>query len=71
MARSPLMSYEEFRSRVEETLRAAGEPLEWKEIRKRAALPQKFPNNRWVRRLEQDLGLIREKTTRGIRWRLP
>ena len=59
------LSYEEFRDRIRDTLLDES-PLSWTEIRTTARLPQKFPNNVWVRRMEQDIGLIRERDRHGI-----
>jgi hypothetical protein len=45
--------------------------MTWTEIRTAAKLPQMFPNNKWVRRLERDIGLKRNKDVHGIiRWQL-
>ena len=60
------MTYEDFKSAIESTLREAGGPLTWTEIRTTAKLPQKFPNNQWVHQLEKDIGLQRKKDTHGI-----
>lgn len=60
------MPYEEFRNRIAATIRAAGRPLTWTEIRTEAKLPQTLPNNKWVRQMEADMGLIRTKDTHGI-----
>lgn len=68
----PNMTYEEFRDRVKAVLLGAGQPLTWTEIRTRARLPQKYPNNQWVRRMEADLPLVRDRSTKGtIFWRIP
>ena len=66
------LDYEEFRSKVERALLSAGPSgLTWTEVRTQAGLPQAFPNNQWVRRMEQDLGLDRRRDTHGIiHWRL-
>lgn len=65
------MKYEDFRDRVEQTLRRAGGPLTWTEIRTAAQLPQMFPNNQWVNWLEADIGLARKRDTHGIiHWQL-
>ena len=65
------MSYEDFKSKIVATLKAAGRSLTWTEIRTAAALPQAFPNNQWVRRMEQDIGLTRQRGTDGIiNWEL-
>ena len=65
------MNYENFRDKIAATLRAAGKPLTWTEIRTTANLPQMFPNNRWVHQMEKDIGLKRKKDDRGIiHWQL-
>lgn len=62
-----MLDYEDFRSRIEKVLRDAGaNGLTWTEVRTQAQLPQKFPNNQWVHRLEQDIGLERTKDDHGI-----
>lgn len=60
------MTYEHFREVIRSTLSKAGYGLTWTEIRTTAALPQMFPNNQWVRRMEQDIGLLRIKDGNGI-----
>src|SRR5262245_51852855 len=66
-----MTSSEEFKAAIEGTLRQAAKPLTWTEIRTKAQLPQKFPNNQWVRQLEGDMGLQRRKDEHGIiKWSL-
>lgn len=60
------MPYEEFKAKVKSTLQNADHALTWTELRTISGLPQKFPNNRWVRRLEQDIGLQRNRGKEGI-----
>ena len=61
--------YEDFRNVIRQTLE--GHQLTWTEIRTTAKLPQLFPNNQWVRRLEKDIGLERHKDAHGIiQWAL-
>lgn len=68
---TPIMTYEEFRDTIKQTLRKAKQPLTWTEIRTTAKLPQALPNNQWVRRMETDIDLKREKDTHGvIHWQL-
>lgn len=63
--------YEEFKEKVYRILEEVEEPLTWAEIKERGGFIQKVPNNRWVRQLEQDIGLVREKVEmRGTVWRL-
>lgn len=65
------LAYEEFRDKIRDALREKS-LMTWTEIRTMQNLPQKFPNNAWVHRMEADIGLIREKDTHGIiHWRLP
>jgi hypothetical protein len=66
-----MLTYEVFSRKIEETLKQNDGPLTWTEIRTIAGLPQKFPNNEWVRRLERDISLRREKDSHGIiMWQL-
>lgn len=59
-----MTSYEDFRGAIQKTL--VGKTLTWTEIRTSAKLPQLFPNNQWVRKLETDIGLERKKDAHGI-----
>lgn len=66
----PMLTYEDFRDKIRGTLRQTG-PLTWTEIRTIAKLPQKFPNNQWVRRLDKEISLKREKDAHGIfKWQI-
>jgi hypothetical protein len=60
------MTYDDFRTKVVTTLEIAPHPLTWTEIRTAAGLPQLFPNNQWVHRLEKDIGLRRSRDAGGI-----
>jgi hypothetical protein len=60
------MSYADFRDKIAAVLRQAGEPLTWTDVRTRANLPQAFPNNQWVHRMETDIGLVRRRESDGI-----
>jgi hypothetical protein len=65
------MSYEEFCQNIQSILTAPEVQLTWTEIRTHAKLPQKFPNNKWVHRMEEDIGLRRERDKNGIiQWRI-
>jgi hypothetical protein len=65
------MTYEDFKSKIVKTLSDAEGPLTWTEIRTAASLPQLFPNNQWVHRLEKDAGLNRRRDANGIiHWQL-
>ena len=63
-------TYEDFRDRIVATLGKEERSLTWTEIRTEARLPQAFPNNQWVRRLEKEIGLTRERANGVIHWRL-
>ena len=63
--------YHTFEAVIHEVLQDTADPMTWTEIRKAASLPQKFPNNKWVHRMERDIGLIRERAKNGtILWKL-
>ena len=65
------MPYEEFQAKVKEALMSADHSLTWTELRTFTGLPQKYPNNRWVRRLEKDIGLQRDRDEHGrVHWEL-
>jgi len=69
--RRSMTTYEDFRATIKRTLNAVDGPLTWTEIRTAARFPQKFPNNKWVRRLEEDIGLTRTRDAHGIiQWKL-
>jgi hypothetical protein len=59
------MSYENFKDKIAAALRQ-GAPLTWTEVRTKANLPQAFPNNQWVHRMESDIGLVRRRESDGI-----
>jgi hypothetical protein len=66
-----MMTYEDFRDKIAATLAQSGKPMTWTEVRTAAALPQAFPNNQWVHRLEKDIALIRKRESDGtIHWLL-
>jgi hypothetical protein len=65
-----MLTYEDFRDKIRNTLKRSG-PLTWTEIRTISKLPEKFPNNKWVHRMEQDIGLTRNKDAHGIiKWKI-
>jgi hypothetical protein len=61
-----MMTYDDFKEKIAATLKTAGRPLTWTEIRTTASLPQAFPNNQWVHKMERDIGLVRRKEPDGI-----
>lgn len=63
--------YEKFRDTIKRILEEAKEPLTWTEIKEKASFQQKVPNNKWVKWMEEDIGLVRERTKDGkTLWRL-
>lgn len=65
------MSYETFKSKIIELLTKNQTGLTWTAIQEKLGLPQKVPNNRWVRQLENETGLIRRKDDGDTFWYLP
>lgn len=64
-------TYDDFRNRIEQVLQNHRGGLPWSQIRTVTKLPQAFPNNRWVKRLETDIGLVRERNDGVLIWTLP
>jgi hypothetical protein len=65
-----MLTYEVFRDKIREVLLSSGTQT-WTEIRTAAKLPQTFPNNKWVHRMEADIRLKRVKDMHGIiKWSL-
>src|SRR5579885_252258 len=57
--RKSMMTYEDFSGKIVAVLKSSDHPLTWTEIRTLAGLPQLFPNNQWVHRMERDVALHR------------
>lgn len=66
----PKMSYQEFRDKIRDALLYSDHGLTWTELRDHLKLEQVVPNNKWVRQMESDIGLIRVKDIRGVVWRV-
>ena len=65
------MTYDDFREKISAELTRVGGPRTWTETRTGAGLPQLFPNNQWVHRLEKDIGLDRQRDRNGVvHWKL-
>jgi antitoxin component of MazEF toxin-antitoxin module len=65
------MTYEEFRDKIKGVLQYNDRGMTWTQIRTRLKLDQVVPNNKWVRQMEKDIGLMRVKETDGvIVWRV-
>jgi uncharacterized protein YeaO (DUF488 family) len=65
------MSYEVFKSKIINLLNENTSGLTWTKIQQVLDLPQIVPNNKWVRRLESETGLRREKDDGDTFWFLP
>jgi hypothetical protein len=65
------MSYEVFKSKIINLLKENMSGLTWTKIQQILDLPQTVPNNKWVRRLETETGLRREKDGGDTFWFLP
>lgn len=57
--------YGRFKAQIRRILRKAKQPMTWAEIKEAGGFAQKVPNNKWVKWMEEDIGLIREKTREG------
>mgnify|MGYP001053255941 CR=1 FL=1 len=66
------MSYLDFKERILVLLNTEPAGLSWSEIRRKLQLPQKVPNNLWVRMIEKDIGLVRhlDNKTAKVIWKL-
>jgi hypothetical protein len=63
------MTYLEFKSAIETTLRRKHAGATWKELRIAARLPYDRPCPEWMRNLEREIGLVRRKDTgRELIW---
>jgi hypothetical protein len=62
----PRLSYDDFKAKIVKALKEERRPLTWTEVRTTAKLPQAFPNNQWVLRMESDIGLTRRRQKDGI-----
>jgi hypothetical protein len=60
------MTYDDFKGKVADILYRERAPLTWTEVRTKANLPQAYPNNQWVHRMETDIGLVRRRESDGI-----
>jgi hypothetical protein len=61
-----MMTYDDFKAKISAVLEKCDKPLTWTEVRTLAGLPQLFPNNQWVHRMETDIGLVRLRESDGI-----
>ncbi len=64
------MTYEEFRDKIQAELHRNPDGMTWSELKRKLGFPQKVPNNKWVNRMEKDIGLMRMKGDTGTVWKL-
>ena len=65
------MTYEQFRDKIRRALEYNDLGMTWTKLRNSLQLDQVVPNNKWVRRMEKDIGLMRVKSSEGvILWRV-
>ncbi len=60
--------YEEFKNSIKNILERHPSGLTWTQIRDKLNLPQKYPNNLWVRKMEKEIGLARIKIGKISYW---
>ena len=71
MRQNPMVQYERFEEEIKSLLDENPEGLTWTEIKKSTNFPQKVPNNKWVKKLEEKIGLKRMRVRdRGILWKI-
>jgi len=63
--------YEAFKQQVHDGLKGEREGLTWSQLREKQGMKQARPFHDWVRALEKDIGLIRQRKGTQIYWRLP
>jgi hypothetical protein len=66
----PKITYEEFRDLIKKALEYSDSGMTWTELRDHLKFAQIVPNNKWVRQMEKEIGLMRLKHPRGIVWRV-
>jgi hypothetical protein len=65
------MRYVEFRDRIGEELRRTPTGLTWAELKRRLKLPYNIPCPEWVKQMEHEIGLSRERISgRSFTWKV-
>jgi len=62
--------YEDFRDEIKKLLEPNKQGLTWTQIREKLQLSQRAPYHKWVKKMEKDIELIREKKGSKTIWRL-
>ncbi len=64
-------TYKTFKEKIRIILNKNSTGLSWTQIREIGDFSQKVPNNKWVKKLEEDINLLRIRDRkRGIVWKL-
>lgn len=66
----PKISYDEFKEKIRSMLEHKDDGMTWTELREQLGLDQVVPNNKWVRKMEKDIGLKRRREMHGVIWRV-
>ena len=65
------MRYIDFRDKILEELSKSNSGLTWKELKEKLSLPYKQPCPEWVKRMENENGLVRAKgSEKAYVWRV-
>ena len=66
------MRYVEFRKAIAGELRKQADGLTWSQLREHLNLPYERPCPTWIKQLEEDIGLLRERGAgRALIWKMP
>jgi hypothetical protein len=66
------MHYVNFRDAIQSELRRVPAGLTWAQLKQRLKLPYKTPCPEWVKQMEQEIGLSRQRGSgRAFTWRVP
>jgi hypothetical protein len=65
------MHYTDFKDAIHQELRRSPRGLTWVQLQERLNLPYDRPCQTWMNRLQEEIGLLREKGTgRALLWRV-
>ncbi|MGD9130108.1 MAG: hypothetical protein PVH73_00865 [Candidatus Bathyarchaeota archaeon] len=62
--------YMEFREKVKKALQGEKNGLTWNQLRKKGDIKYARPCYTWIGELENEIGLIRERSGRYVYWKL-
>lgn len=63
-------SYEDFKKAIKQVLTENSKGHTWTQIKKKIGLKQTVPNNKWVKQLEKEIKLKRERKEGVITWKI-